>query len=723
MNSRTSRPRSPTRQMTLTSAARRAGDHAQQRRLADAGAGEDAQALAAAAGHDASSARTPSVTRSVMRGRSSGDGGDAGDRPLRQPVERRRRRRSGCRARRARGRAAASPTATLTLPAGGGDDVARADAVHLAQRHQQGAARRGSRRPRRGCRSRRGGRDRVRRRRPRRPRPPGRSPRRSGRSGRRRGRAGGAGRRRPTASAAAAQTLSRSRELVHEHLAGAGELRRPASRRPRPRAVRTTAPPRPTRRSACTSQCSMPPSSATSVRRAARDQVEVVGVDQDGHALALDEPAQRAAHDVDDPLGLGVQRGAKRLLGDLQRQLDGARARTRGGDALALGGDARRPRPQRRDGGGQLRAALGEAGLRSPPRGRGARRLGLGRPGRPRAPRGGAGAEDGARPAGPPARGARRPPSDDVVLGLAVLAAAADRDRARVLEAADGGDDPALGLLDDRRAAAAAPVSRSSCSISAPRVDMLRKIVSLTSSPTPRRASPRSFWSTSRSSELDVAVAEDDDVVEGEELLADLVGQLAVGLGDRLEHGALGRAAGAVEELGQRVDAARAARTPGSGRWRASGAARARRPRRRPGSCRSICAMRSATSACSSGGSAAEHAWRRASCAARRRRARSSAATRRPGRSTICSGGVRRRKSNGRSSACAVIEPMISSARVGAEQVLEHLAGELRAADRELARAARSARRARRRRASRRLGLDAPQRRPSRPRAPRSRAR
>ena len=43
-------------------------------------------------------------------------------------------------------------------------------------------------------------------------------------------------------------------------------------------------------------------------------------------------------------------------------------------------------------------------------------------------------------------------------------------------------------------------VSRSSWSISAPRVDMLRKMVSLTSSVTPRSASPRSFWSTSRSS-------------------------------------------------------------------------------------------------------------------------------------------------------------------------------------------------------------------------------
>ena len=53
MNSRTSRPRSPIRAITLTSARRVAGDHAQQRALAHAAAGEDADALALAAGQQA----------------------------------------------------------------------------------------------------------------------------------------------------------------------------------------------------------------------------------------------------------------------------------------------------------------------------------------------------------------------------------------------------------------------------------------------------------------------------------------------------------------------------------------------------------------------------------------------------------------------------------------------------------------------------------------------
>ena len=68
MNSRTSRPRSPISAMTLTSALRLARDHAQQRALADARAGEDADALAACPSVSSPSiARTPVSSGSLDR--------------------------------------------------------------------------------------------------------------------------------------------------------------------------------------------------------------------------------------------------------------------------------------------------------------------------------------------------------------------------------------------------------------------------------------------------------------------------------------------------------------------------------------------------------------------------------------------------------------------------------------------------------------------------------
>ena len=41
-------------------------------------------------------------------------------------------------------------------------------------------------------------------------------------------------------------------------------------------------------------------------------------------AVALDQPAQRAANDIDNCLGTNLDRGAQRLLGDPQPQLDGS---------------------------------------------------------------------------------------------------------------------------------------------------------------------------------------------------------------------------------------------------------------------------------------------------------------------------------------------------------------------------------------------------------------
>ena len=157
---------------------RRAGDHAQQRRLADAGAGEDAQALAAPAGDHAVQRRgRRAPTRSRMRGRSSGIRRGAGGRAhaavgqLLALVDR---------AAEAVEHAAQQLVADGDADglAGGGDDVAGADAVQLAERHEQRAALAEADDL---GRDRRRGRGRWRSRTPRRPRPRGRWPRRSGR--------------------------------------------------------------------------------------------------------------------------------------------------------------------------------------------------------------------------------------------------------------------------------------------------------------------------------------------------------------------------------------------------------------------------------------------------------------------------------------------------------------------------------------------------------------
>ena len=79
-------------------------------------------------------------------------------------------------------------------------------------------------------------------------------------------------------------------------------------------------------------------------------------------------------------------------------------------------------------------------------------------------------------------------------------------------------------------------------------------------------------------------------------------------------------------------------------------------------------------------GRASRAPGRPASCAGWRSPARSSAATRCAGRRAICSGGVRRRNSNGRRSIVAARRPMISVGALGAERALEHRAREVDAA-------------------------------------------
>ena len=168
---------------------RRPGDHAQQRRLTDAGAGEDAEALAAPAGHQRIQGAHAQRDALVDPGAGQRIGRRGlGRAPLRlrdraEPVQR------------------TAQTIESTPQQGignidlqrlpGGDHLrARADARSRHRAPSAACGRRGSRRPPRGPTD---GRGRRRSCTPRRPTPRGRWPRRSDRSGRRHGRCGDAG--------------------------------------------------------------------------------------------------------------------------------------------------------------------------------------------------------------------------------------------------------------------------------------------------------------------------------------------------------------------------------------------------------------------------------------------------------------------------------------------------------------------------------------------------
>ena len=70
--------------------------------------------------------------------------------------------------------------------------------------------------------------------------------------------------------------------------------------------------------------------------------------------------------------------------------------------------------------------------------------------------------------------------------------------------------------------------------------------------------------------QLDRAIVELDDVLEDEQQAPDLGGELLIGLGQRVEHVALGGAIGLVEDLGERLDAAGGRVTPAGRSRRAS---------------------------------------------------------------------------------------------------------------------------------------------------------
>ena len=96
----------------------------------------------------------------------------------------------------------------------------------------------------------------------------------------------------------------------------------------------------------------------------------------------------------------------------------------------------------------------------------------------------------------------------------------------------------------------------SSRSISAPRWDMLPRIFSTTRVLDAAQGELELLLVDLAQHELQVAVLQDDEVLEGEQAQLDLVGQLLVGLADGADDVALGRAPRAVEDLGQGVDAA-----------------------------------------------------------------------------------------------------------------------------------------------------------------------
>src|SRR4051812_20956880 len=86
-----------------------------------------------------------------------------------------------------------------------------------------------------------------------------------------------------------------------------------------------------------------------------------VGVHEDEDALAIHQAAQRALDVVEDQVGVGGEGGAGDLLGDAQGERDGA-ALDAVGELSAVGGQRGHGGAQRLLVGGDLRGALGEAG-------------------------------------------------------------------------------------------------------------------------------------------------------------------------------------------------------------------------------------------------------------------------------------------------------------------------------------------------------------------------
>src|SRR3954470_4663424 len=96
-------------------------------------------------------------------------------------------------------------------------------------------------------------------------------------------------------------------------------------------------------------------------RHAGPDDVEVLRVDEHDDALALHDAAQGAPDGLEDEVGVGGDSGVDGLLGDAQAQRDGA-ALDAVGQHLAVGDHGGAGGPQRLLGGGDARLALRRGG-------------------------------------------------------------------------------------------------------------------------------------------------------------------------------------------------------------------------------------------------------------------------------------------------------------------------------------------------------------------------
>ena len=120
-----------------------------------------------------------------------------------------------------------------------------------------------------------------------------------------------------------------------DDLAGAGELGRRCPRRSRRRRCARSRRRGRSARSDWTPRCSIPPSSDWSCSTRLADELEVAGVDDERHAPAVDQVAQRVAADVDARARAGPRsrrRGSARRGGAPARRRP-ARARRRAGRA------------------------------------------------------------------------------------------------------------------------------------------------------------------------------------------------------------------------------------------------------------------------------------------------------------------------------------------------------------------------------------------------------
>src|SRR4051812_23427766 len=358
MNSRTSRPRSPTRQMTFTSADVERAIMPMSDDLPTPEPAKMPRRWPWPHGTSESRARTPSEMRSWMRGRVSGSGGDAlaGRRGVVSAISPRpsigRPRPSRTRPSRSMptGTSRWRPIAVTGLPGpmpaispSGMSSVRRARKpttsagtggrprpVPISQTSPTSTSRpeastmspiRSETRPWRRCRSAR-------------PMAPDRSPRRS---------------RRSAAIAAASDT---STEFGDDDVAGPGEL---GLQRGVDLALRGAHDGAPTADAALGLHVAALDAAEAGheLRRRSAHGLHVLGVDEDRHAVALRQPAQRAAHGVDDALRIDVDGRAHRLLGDAQAQ-DHGPALDPVGDLGAQLGDRGQRGPERLGAAGQL---------------------------------------------------------------------------------------------------------------------------------------------------------------------------------------------------------------------------------------------------------------------------------------------------------------------------------------------------------------------------------